>query len=1152
MEEKWKKDNIQCRETRELYIKSLNEQKNLENLKEKFKSLKEKEIVNNQELKRLKAVDFDNKSLREINENNEVTILRLTEETHRYKEAISEVRKELQNVNYDLKEEIEQAKNENAVIQGKLNLIKAQFENYKEESDTLKSKLESDLKTKTEELNYYENEMFNKDSKDIELSRIKHRLEMEIDHKTKECEQLKSEIVQIKQIANTTNESHAKHQDELFAKMRETEKTCSNYLKQLTEQKLCSNQLEQQNKLLIKQQEQLDNQIKLLKEANHKELKNTTDLTCQLEECELNSKLQSENYERSINQLKNDSLKIEKNLQTQLDELNVKMSQQLEQFNQKVNDMELKEKYYIRELEDTKIMCEKKLNEAKQKTENADEEIERIKRNFKHEKIKLSNKFYEESVKCADEMKESHNKSLEETRAKYESKQGDEVQKFENQLNQIQSQIENKNSEIERIKADHLKSIEKLNSDYEQACDSMNEQFSIKFEEVNATLAATNEQLSQMKLLNKQKEEEIITLTTKYEVEKNELMKDLKTNFDSSIEKLKADQLLKMQQKDEEIENLKSNKDKQIEEYQNQMKQNEFENKKEYSDLLNNFNSINEKLSETCRVNCELEEEIQILNTQINDKNEKIQQFERKMKQNTESELKLNEKINQFIKSNEELEEQIEVQLNKHSNILEDYKKQFKDDIEFCKINYESQLEKSKVAMNEEREQLKLNFQNELKDKLDQTKAEFDIKIAELQRINDEKTVQCNRYEKDINDAQAEFNSMKQQLQNAIKETKHYKTKLAEHEKTFKNYEELLNSKNNEINSLTMSLEKSNHNSIVLEKQIANIANIFSEYEFITSAFRAEKELKEQLERRLVEEATKKKAEIDSLRNDCANLEHQLKDKNNLLTQAENNYTKLQNGFQAKTKALEEAQKLLVSADNDIKSIQSEKRTLQNELEICKKYGLNMDEHYQKRKKVFEQAQNENEKLQRLLLQKEMHERSLVDEIAFYKQKLKNETVNITDTDSQTQFKSASSIKSFNSNETVDRRFSADSFNLQQQNQMRKRNSMNIGAAVGGFNRFYAISESESEAPTNEQKSTMDLNSTTTDRERLSILQARNTQTKPHLRSSYALEVSTVQGSIDGNSMIVDKENINNLKRSIKDTEFQINSTKKMSSNQNK
>lgn len=73
------------------------------------------------------------------------------------------------------------------------------------------------------------------------------------------------------------------------------------------------------------------------------------------------------------------------------------------------------------------------------------------------------------------------------------------------------------------------------------------------------------------------------------------------------------------------------------------------------------------------------------------------------------------------------------------------------------------------------------------------------------------------------------------------------------------------------------------------------------------------------------------------------------------------------------------------------------------------------------------------------------------------------------------------------------------------------------------FNRFNAISENEFEEPDINQKSFHI--ETTQNLHRLSTLQIRNLQTKPHLKSSYALEVNLPAVSEDQIRGEINKEN---------------------------
>ncbi len=65
--------------------------------------------------------------------------------------------------------------------------------------------------------------------------------------------------------------------------------------------------------------------------------------------------------------------------------------------------------------------------------------------------------------------------------------------------------------------------------------------------------------------------------------------------------------------------------------------------------------------------------------------------------------------------------------------------------------------------------------------------------------------------------------------------------------------------------------------------------------------------------------------------------------------------------------------------------------------------------------------------------------------------------------------------------------------------------SSTMSQVAPSFNRFNTISENDCEEPSNQEKFLM-LDNSQVQLNRLSMLQARNQQTKPHLKSSYALE----------------------------------------------
>ncbi len=98
----------------------------------------------------------------------------------------------------------------------------------------------------------------------------------------------------------------------------------------------------------------------------------------------------------------------------------------------------------------------------------------------------------------------------------------------------------------------------------------------------------------------------------------------------------------------------------------------------------------------------------------------------------------------------------------------------------------------------------------------------------------------------------------------------------------------------------------------------------------------------------------------------------------------------------------------------------------------------------------------------------------------------------------------------------ISRRFSIDSFSQGNQNNV-----------TVGFNRFNTISENEFEEPSINQKFLGNGENSQLAQRRLTQIQARNQQTKPHLKSSYALEQLPLGHASNSESVIKEgtKEN---------------------------
>jgi hypothetical protein len=99
-------------------------------------------------------------------------------------------------------------------------------------------------------------------------------------------------------------------------------------------------------------------------------------------------------------------------------------------------------------------------------------------------------------------------------------------------------------------------------------------------------------------------------------------------------------------------------------------------------------------------------------------------------------------------------------------------------------------------------------------------------------------------------------------------------------------------------------------------------------------------------------------------------------------------------------------------------------------------------------------------------------------------------------------------------NDNDSRRYSMDSF---------ARVSASNSSTLPAFNRFNAISENEFEEPSINQKF-LQIDNSQVQMHRLSTLQIRNQQSKPHLKSSYALE--SLLPAVTENQVRGEKENV--------------------------
>ena len=398
-------------------------------------------------------------------------------------------------------------------------------------------------------------------------------------------------------------------------------------------------------------------------------------------------------------------------------------------------------------------------------------------------------------------------------------------------------------------------------------------------------------------------------------------------------------------------------------------------------------------------------------------------------------------------------------------------------------------------------------------------------------------------------------------LQNIEIKTREYdsaKNDLNDAYKKIKEYDAAVNQKINENNSLTVQL---NEYSAKLKTYHDQANGIENQFRSMNRDMEAEKEKHVAIQKRLREEILTKQTEIETLKGRFKAIEDNEKLLSTSIEEYRDRIKALTTDLQKENELNESLKASNTKANSDLVQKNKLIEDMLNQIKTMKEFNNKFEDHYKLKKKMFEeteqmnkdlklkldQFERENNELQSKVIQSETRNRSVIEESNFLREKVKtlayeNQQLKtqkddlvkkISETpivetgreslafnsikpkpavlstpklksvdDSYVKFTSPDlrthDVFSEMNNDDVSRRYSIDSFS-------RNANNASMSMVPPAFNRFNTISENEFEEPSINQKF-LQIENHSGAMHRLSTLQTRNQQAKPHLKSSYALE----------------------------------------------
>jgi hypothetical protein len=637
-------------------------------------------------------------------------------------------------------------------------------------------------------------------------------------------------------------------------------------------------------------------------------------------------------------------------------------------------------------------------------------------------------------------------------------------------------------------------------------------EISAKKNELEICLVALDSEIATLKELRAATE---IALNKELEAKKESMLK-LERNYEEKL--AKKDSELAQAHKD-----LKAEKDL-VAKQQEILGNNENTYVSELNKLHNELNKANEV---ACSTKALLDAERNTVSA-MQQENQQVIANMTNERQNYQLNLnQLNEQINQLNNS-------LESERNRHKseiNLAQARYKEYEDNIQSLKLNLQEQKQEKAIEVAQLKEllaaiQREANTYNQETNRLSKINADAELAHRQLQ-IEYKQLQQTNIKNQD--ESQRKLNNMQDYinvLEKSFREiSANLKNKEAQNAVTQKRLREEIGNKNNELQSVRADLNKMVEKEEANKKQIEELKNTNEELKSKNIKLNADNQEIQTLMRKQTEQ-------INGIKDYSRKFEEHYQQRKQTFEQSERDKKQLQN--------------MVDSLEKNIAEYQEQQRILIQDLNCYK----------EKTKTAMFEAQQL--KLQKDDLTKRINEMPVfdssrigsVDNTIPYSAKVKHTKFNTLSTPkrkcmddsfvkySSPELSSNPMRQSTAIPDELSRRFSIDSVATKTIGGSATISNSTISsgnAIMTSFNRFNTISESEFEEPHLNQKFLMQppsalpsLSASTNDltadpNKRLSILQIRNQQAKPHLKSSYPLEIALP--AVNESQIRGDKEN---------------------------
>ncbi|GAB1218731.1 hypothetical protein ENUP19_0003G0016 [Entamoeba nuttalli] len=753
-------------------------QKEINNQRSLLQEIEEKNKFFNNEIKEAKIKEQQTKEF-------------FTEEMNQITKKGEEERNRIMKENVIMKEEIEKLNKEKEEINEKYNKKEIENEGDKEklkneiqkreEIENDKTSLQNQifqLKKIIEELEEGNNSNTNKinvlteecSKKDIEIENIKKEFEQEIkNEREKQIKGKEEEIIKIKEEMKMAEENYKNNISTIITKkdleiyqLKEEEQNKEKEIDILTNQKeIISNELitkKEENEILKEKINETLKELKEKEESNNQYQQINEEMKEKLKEKENEIKIKEEkitNKEKEMEELKNNCNKLEKENEKRFKEKINELNKEIEE--QKKNIKNIKEEEYLF----ADIILD-------------NEEIKELKEEMIHSK--LNRKMIEFIKKKEMEQLINDKKDLEIQLSKYQienqkiKNQNDELKKI-NQTKENEKVLLNEINEILQNKINELKEKDKIQEDENNKLQSEITNYSKTITSLTEKIELCKTENTKIENKIQQKENEIEEIKKEKEIALEELNYEIKKkikDFENQIKEqeiIQNNQIITIKEKDQNIYELKQNIEKMkkiIEE--TPLKEHEEENNKilklkEENELLENKNKENiQKIEVLKKKEEELNNKIQLIEQEKINLNKEINIEIQKLKEELENEKNEKEKMKDFIK-------QKEIELQKEKDEKECIIQQkIRDEKE--KINAQESVRKmaEKIVQQKIEESQKKNILESLEEeKRNRKKIENEKEIIEKDK---------EIMEKNINSLKEEIEELKKKDKKKIEDIK--------------------------------------------------------------------------------------------------------------------------------------------------------------------------------------------------------------------------------------------------------------------------------------------------------------------------------------------------------------------------------------------